>query len=421
MRRLRWLRRGGVYRYDQPVRPSRGRELVLFTLALTTLTALGIYFYRPAGHDKTAATPPHAAISTAASTPVKAGTSGSITPAAGAPALGIAAGSSLTSLSGQQLDNRLQAIAATGATWIRYDFDWSLIQPDNAATYKWQTYDNLVAASSKYHLRVLGILDYTPGWARTSGCDNSQCAPADPQAFAHFASAVANRYKGNGLHYWEVWNEPNNPTYWRPAPDPAAYAQLLHASYQALHAADAQATVLTGGLSPQATTGNSFAPTDFLGALYKAKAGSFFDAVGDHPYTYPLTPADTGDNAWTEMAANTHSLRALMVANGDSAKKIWITEFGAPTNGPGPAATIANPNLDAGPHVVDENLQAKDLTDALQRYQGYSWAGPFFYYSYQDAGTSTDTNENFFGLVRASGSRKPAYTVFSNAAHKINE
>ena len=27
------------------------------------------------------------------------------------------------------------------------------------------------------------------------------------------------------------------------------------------------------------------------------------------------------------------SIRSIMVANGDSAKKIWITEFGAPTSG----------------------------------------------------------------------------------------
>src|SRR6185312_8327970 len=98
MRRLSRLRRSSIYRYDQPVRPSRGREFMLFTLALVTVAILGMHFYRPASHDKPASTPPRAAISTAASTPIKAGTSDSIVLPADAQALGIAAGSSLTGL-----------------------------------------------------------------------------------------------------------------------------------------------------------------------------------------------------------------------------------------------------------------------------------------------------------------------------------
>ena len=35
--------------------------------------------------------------------------------------------------------------------------------------------------------------------------------------------AVARRY-GRYIHHWEIWNEPDNQLFWKPAPDPAAYA-----------------------------------------------------------------------------------------------------------------------------------------------------------------------------------------------------
>jgi len=191
---------------------------------------------------------------------------------------------------------------------------------------------------------------------------------------------------------------------------------LLQAAYRALHQADRQAYVITGGLSPQATADGAYAPYDFLAALYQSGGKGYYDAVGDHPYTFPLSPAAHEDHAWAQMVAASHSLRSLMVSEGDGAKKIWITEFGSPTGGPGPIATLQHPNLDAHPYVVDQALQAKILTDALQLYSSYSWAGPLFYYTYQDSGTDQSTNENFFGLMDTQGNPKPAYTVFRNAA-----
>ncbi|HKU18046.1 MAG TPA: cellulase family glycosylhydrolase [Candidatus Saccharimonadales bacterium] len=330
---------------------------------------------------------------------------------------GIAAGSSLTSLSSQALNARLDGIATTGAQWIRFDFDWSLIQPTDSHEYRWTTYDKIVAAATKRHLSILGIITYTPAWARDAACaDDDKCPPADPAQFAAFAAALAHRYKQNGVHDWEIWNEPNNPQFWASGANPTAYTALLKQTFTALHAEDNQSYVLTGGLSPQPNSNTAVAPIDFLAGIYKAGGKDFFDAVADHPYTFPLSPLSAADHAWNQMAADNHSLRQLMVTNGDAAKKIWITEFGAPTDGPGPVATLQNPQLDAHPYVVNDQLQAKLLADAVSLYKSYSWVGPFFYYSYQDAGTDPSTNENFFGLLRYDGSQKPAYAAFKQAA-----
>ncbi len=330
---------------------------------------------------------------------------------------GIAAGSGLPGLSDAALDKRLSGIAGLGATWVRLDFDWASIQPSGPTDYKWTTYDKIVAAAAKYHLNVLGIVTYTPSWARPSDCrDDLKCHPAHADQFAKFAGAVAHRYQSQGVHDWEIWNEPNSKDFWKPKSSPSDYAELLKQSYQAIKQQDGAATVITAGLSPQATNDVAYAPIDFLNAVYKAGAKPYFDAVADHPYTFPLSPTSSQDHAWNQMATDSNGLRQIMVHNGDSAKKIWITEFGAPTGGPGPISTIGNPNLNAKPYVVDEALQAKILGDAIRLYQSYDWVGPFFVYSYQDAGIDKSTNENFFGLVRADGTHKPAYDVFKQAA-----
>lgn len=340
-----------------------------------------------------------------------------VAPIADQRALGIAAGSSLPTLDDSQLAQYLNGVVALGARWIRFDFDWSQVQAKNAQEYNWSIYDRIVAAATARHLEILGVLDYTPGWARQPACGGtSKCAPAQSSQFAAYASTTAKRYAPQGVHYWEIWNEPNSHDFWQPNADPAQYVGLLRDSYNALHAADSRAHVITAGLSPQATGSGSFAPYDFLAGVYADGGKPYFDAVGDHPYTFPLSPTDNADDAWTQMARAASSFRSLMVSYGDATKKIWITEYGAPTGGPGPVSTVSNPNLDAHPYVVDPDKQAKLLSDAIGLYRTYDWAGPLFYYSYQDAGTDQSTNENFFGLITHDGTQKPAYAIFKQNA-----
>jgi hypothetical protein len=95
------------------------------------------------------------------------------------------------------------------------------------------------------------------------------------------------------------------------------------------------------------------------------------------------------------MSQTSVSLRALLGEYSDGDKQIWATEFGAPTSG--------------GSAAVSEARQATMLTDGLQRFSGYSWSGPLFLYSLQDKGTDPSDLEDWFGVIRADGSRKPAY------------
>jgi hypothetical protein len=72
------------------------------------------------------------------------------------------------------------------------------------------------------------------------------------------------------------------------------------------------------------------APDFFIDRVYDAAAGRpWCDAIAVHPYTQPVKPS-------TQLAqfggwAVIPNIRATMAAHGDAAKRIWITEVGAPT------------------------------------------------------------------------------------------
>jgi hypothetical protein len=328
-------------------------------------------------------------------------------------AYGMAAGGGLGALSAAALKARLEDMKALGVTWVRYDMDWSNIEAAGPGNYNWGDYDRVVQAVSAHGLRALAILDYTPGWARRSDCtDSKMCVPADPGAYARFAAAAAARYAGYGVHAWEIWNEPNNLNFFQPAADPAAYTALLKAAYGAIKGVDGGATIVTGGTAPADTGDGYVSPPDFVNGMYAAGARGYFDVVAHHPYSWPYSPAyHMSGNAWDQLS----TIHGIMSRYGDGGKKIWITEFGAPTGGPGRLAASGMTTAEGGADHVTEALEAKMASDGVAVMRSYPWVGAFFWYSYQDVGTASDTVENFFGLRRYDGSPKPAYFAYQSA------
>ncbi|HSW81067.1 MAG TPA: cellulase family glycosylhydrolase [Candidatus Saccharimonas sp.] len=327
--------------------------------------------------------------------------------------MGMALGNTLWALPPKQLDAELQDIASIGFTWIRTDIDWSVVQPSSAGDYNWAAYDRIVASANAHHLHVLGVLAYTPLWARQSQCaDSPKCAPANVQDFAIFARTAVKRYAPKGLSYWEIWNEPNNPDFWQPAPNPTAYAALLKTAYATIKATAPDMHVISGGLSPQADQTPSISPRTFLAGMYASGAGRYFDALGDHPYSYPALPNVIYDwSGWSQMADTTVSLRSLMNANGDESKQIWATEYGAPTGGPGDVVAAGNFRTDLHADHVNEQFQVDFAQQSVAAYKTYPSVGPLFWYTYKDLGAGQGTNENFFGIIRADGTQKPLYAA----------
>ena len=138
-------------------------------------------------------------------------------------------------------------------------------------------------------------------------------------------------------------------------------------------------------------------PPDFVNAIYAAGAKGSFDALAHHPYSWPSLPGSSDPaSAWGQL----FTIRNLMVKYGDAGKQVWLTEYGAPTGGPG--------------HVSEATSSAM-LTGAVRLAGNLPWAGPLFWYTYQDPGTNQGTVEDFFGLIRHNGTHKPAYAAFKAA------
>jgi hypothetical protein len=231
-------------------------------------------------------------------------------------------------------------VAQSGAGWAREDIHWFRVQPD-PTTWDWSYTDQAIRELLVRNIKIVAVLGHPPGWATPYSGDApdefSFYAP-DPRQFAAFASAAAQRY-GRYIHHWEVWNEPDNQLFWKPTPDPAAYAALLKLASTAIHRADRNAQVLLGGVNPF--------NTEFLRGVAAAGAWDSFEILAIHPYVDPVTPEDgnlvaAADGVWT-----------LTTQLG--AKPIWVTEIGW-ASGQSDHDSIG---------VADEQIQANNLVRGL--------------------------------------------------------
>jgi hypothetical protein len=315
--------------------------------------------------------------------------------------VGIADAGDIQTLPPLERGRYLTTLRRAGARWVRVGLYWTVIQRRGRTNYEWKSFDNVVRAARQRGLAILGVILYTPAWARTPGTrDNTP--PTDLNDLEAFAFRAARHFGRLGVHAYEIWNEPNIASFWAPAPDPKAYTMLLERAHRGIKRGDPSATVVSGGLSPFAGYGVSdgahINPVTFLEQMYAAGARSSIDAVGWHPYNFPDGLRYHAWSAWSQMAQTNPSARSIMRANGDAKKKLWATEWGAPT---GSAA-----------QSMSETAQAQLVTAALRSFKGWRWAGPAFFYSLRDKGTNSADREENFGLIRHDWSQKPAYAAF---------
>lgn len=309
------------------------------------------------------------------------------------PRIGVSPGATIGSISDADLDHELNLARDAGAFSVRLDIDWSTIESARGR-FNWANTDRVINAVVAHGMCPLGIIGYTPQWARVlAAAGDSHSRPANPDTYAAFVGTVVQRYRDR-MNLWEVWNEPNIVGFFKPKPDPTAYSLMLRAAYRAIKAAQPDSTVLSGGLAPAVDNGTNIAPKTFLSAMYNVGGNQYFDAFNIHPYTYPYLPNDPSTSDWSTAQAM-WPMRDIMIAGGDSAKQMWITEFGAPTG------TASN--------AVTEQVQSDTIGIVMDAVLGNAWLGPAFVYSLRDAGTNAADPEQNFGLLRRDFSPKLAY------------
>lgn len=317
--------------------------------------------------------------------------------------LGMGGGAIFMHLPDPELARELNAVKDSGAKWLRIDVDWSDIEAKRGQQ-DWTNTDRVVEAARSRGLLVLGIIAYTPVWARdaTVSGDTTHGRPASPDLFATFAAQAAARY-ARQVTSWEVWNEPNVRQFFMPRPDPDFYTRMLQASYRAIHAVAPTATVVGGSMAPATDEpdGSAVAPTSFLERIYAAGAKESMDALSIHPYSFPANPSDSTTAAWNTFYRLRY-IRDTMKRYGDENKTLWLTEFGAPTT------TV---QTGGGSGMVSEQRQAEIIGDGLRFASKFYPLGPVFIYSIRDQQTGGADPELNFGLLRTDFSPKPAYAV----------
>lgn len=328
-----------------------------------------------------------------------------VTPTTSAPAatcssvgLGIAGGAPLSWLSQTDLDAELAAMKNAGTTWLRFDMDWSAIEPTKGQQ-NWSAPDRIVERAKLQGLSLVAIVTYTPTWARIAGATDSHGYPSDTAAFAKFAQQAAQRYSSK-ISTWEIWNEPNLTQFFQPKPNAQIYTSMLKAASTSIKAVQPSAKILNGGLAPAVDNGSDISPVTYIKSLYAAGAKSSFDVFSVHPYSWPALPSDASTSSWNTFY-RIRLMRETMVQYGDSGKKVWATEFGAPTGN--------------GPTAVSTQLQAKIIADGFAEAKTLGYIERIFVYSLRDRGTNTTDIEQNFGLMTISFTPKPALAAVKQA------
>jgi polysaccharide biosynthesis protein PslG len=299
-----------------------------------------------------------------------------LTPADG---YGFSVGASMDYLSSSDIERELDAVSKTGASWLRILVDWNRIEPTRDK-YDWSYLDGIVGAAQRHHLKLLAVIAYSATWARPPG-SSFTAFPVDPADFAHFSADVVTRY-ADRISHWQLWNEPNLPIFSGfTTLNGGRYAQLLKAAYPAIKVVQPDSTVVAAGLSRKI---GDDSPPAFLEQMYASGAQGNFDAVAAHAYVFPEGLAADSENGWSDVGR----LHEVMVAHGDRAMKIWLTELGAPTG-------------EASSGGVSQAEQAHQITDVLAAAAATSYIGPAFIYSIRDIDTSNRAEQetNFGALL----------------------
>lgn len=299
----------------------------------------------------------------------------------------------------------LAAAKAIGIASVRIEANWAFIQPSGPKVFHWGKLDTEVREVRAARLSVDILIDGCPPWAAVPSARSDPYAqPASVNQFSKWAAAVAARYKRLGVRVFEIWNEPNDNKFWHPSPNPIVYTRMLRASYRAIKSVDPSAFIVSGGLAPVKPRNGSITAIRFLKAMYAHGAHGYFNALGDHPYCFPVLPNTySPSSAWSQMSRTSVSIRSLMRHHGDGAKPIWITEFGAPTGG-----TLG----------IGFKGQARQFAQAIHDAKTTSWIGALYIYTWQDTGNDPKVTADWWGLLKSNGDRKLAYSTVASAIRR---
>ena len=316
----------------------------------------------------------------------------------------------------------LDLTRAAGLRFIRQEFTWEDIEihgkgdfvdrrNDPAGVNAWLKYDHIVDLAEARDVEIIARLSNPPAWTRVTGDEPGEKAPPDDfNDFGDFAAAVAERYRGR-IRYYQVWNEPNGNEEWGLQDvDPEAFTALLCLAYDRIKAADPDAVVLAGALTPTvANDGRHMNDLIYLERMYAAGAGACFDVMSAQGYGLWSGPTDQRLRPTVINYPHNLFLRDIMVRHGDAAKPIWISEMGW---------NVAPEDVRPDFGRVTEEQQARYAVGAYRRAQEeWPWVGVnSYWFLKRPADREIDQAWYYFRMLEPDFTPLPVYDAVAEYA-----
>ncbi|MFN8565586.1 MAG: hypothetical protein U0703_29030 [Anaerolineae bacterium] len=307
-------------------------------------------------------------------------------------------------------------VCEMGAGWERIIFDWSQHQPDGPDDwYTLNVDDRWLAAARDCNREVVAVVKHTPAWATDGtpgpGVPRGLYLPVDDpgNVWAGFMRRAAAYYAERGVRRFIIWNEPDieRDVYGFEFEGTLEdYARLLKVAYLAAKEGNPDAIIhLAGTTYWHDVNEHRRLYLDRLLELLTADAdapanGYFFDVLTLHIYFRT-------DTVYTI----TREMRDLLTRYGLADKHIWIDE------------TNASPNLDpqwlvqrpAYQITLDQQGAFLAQAAALALAAGADHVGVYKFYDW-----SLPPGGESFGLIRADGTRRPAFDTWAMVIRQMN-
>ena len=268
-----------------------------------------------------------------------------------------------------------QKIKTMGSEWAREEFNWQTLNP-RRGRYDWANADQAIRTYQANGVKVLGMIAYSSLWGSThpeAGAD-AQFYKPNITYWKQYVETLVRRY-GWYVKDWEIWNEPN--AFWKPAPSPEEYREILIAAYDSIKSVDPSARVGSGG--------TTYIDGDYISRYLNDGGWEHLDAISIHYYPGDIGPdSDPNNRLRDELSKLVYN---IMIPRGGG-KEIWITEMGWQSNS------------------IGQEAQGEVISRAIILARTINEVGKIMVYNLRDE------SGNSYGLMTNNLTPKPAYNYY---------
>lgn len=274
----------------------------------------------------------------------------------------------------------LKQAAEAGFTNVRLDIFWEMVE--SRGRFDFAAFDAILTRLAKYGLSAHFILAYGhPDYGRSA-----PTTAAARAGFLEYARRVTAFSKGRNVSALEVWNEPDNSTFWTNG-DPVSYAALLGPTRDAIRAVDPNRKIVNGG--------PSYVNLRYILSLAQTGQLAGLNGFAIHPYRRAISETFGTD----VMAMKT------ILASQNLNLPIWSTEWGTSSVGVFDTAAFGDGH--------DPRARDRQGVVVLRNYLAQIGQNlpVMTLYELVDSGKDANHPEHNYGLLTTTTTPKPAYTA----------